>query len=186
MFSGQFILGGFSGLAGPEQNARPSLDYVRAGDVIRIQLYLDAGFSTPNIAGLRNAIAGNTHLRLVNLDSSQLATVLGGYTGALIVEVQALNDFSKVDDVVTYMAGIAQGAGLSVLISETRGGFVSQVEQTAGTVPSNIPAPGATGASGAGGTGEAISNFFSNLTQSPTTLALILGAAVVLVIAAKK
>lgn len=175
---------GFQGLGA--QDNRPSYDYVRAGDVIRIRLFLDAVFTTPPIDAFRNRLANAGGVRLVNLDQSGLGSLISGYAGALVVEVQATSDFSRLDDVTRLVAGVAQGAGLSVLIGSTRGEFVSKVEATGGNVPSNIPAPGSNNPNGANDVSKALSDFFSNLTKSPVTLAVILGAAVVLVIAAKK
>lgn len=165
--------------------SRPTFDYVRAGDVARISLALDTAFAGLNTSAFRQALGASGHVRVVNMDSSGLGTVITGYVGNLIVDVQPLNDFAHLDDLVRYVAGVAQQAGLNVLLSSTRGDFVSKVEDTSGNVPATIPAPGNVPGTGNSAT-DAISNFFSGLTQSPTTLAVILGAAVILVIAAKK
>jgi len=175
-----------AGFAGPNDTlGRPSFDYVKSGDVIRVGLFLDAVFSAPPIASFRGALGNNANLRLVRIDQSQLGSGITGYAGTLVVDVQALNDFNKLDDVVRLVAGIAQGAGLSVLMGSTRGEFISKVESTGGNVTPSITPPGS-----AGGTvsdiGESISGFVGGLAQSPVTLAVILGAAVILVIAAKK
>lgn len=180
MFAGiQASSYGFSGIQ------RPTYDYVRAGDVIRVSVFLDAVFSVPPIGAFRSAIASNSHLRLISLDQSQLGTLITGYAGALLVTVQALNDFSKLDDVTRLVAGIAQGAGLSVLINSTRGEFVTQVEDTGGSVAPTLPGPGASSGASSG-VSAGVSDFFSSLTSSPVTLAVIVGGAVLLLAAMKK
>jgi len=177
MFAGmQASSYGFSGIQ------RPTYDYVRNGDVIRVSVFLDAVFSVPPIGAFRSALASNSHLRLISLDQSQLGTLVTGYAGALIVTVQALNDFSKLDDVTRLVAGIAQGAGLAVLINSTRGEFVSQVEDTGGTVTPTIPGP----STNQPGSAPDFSGFFKGLTSSPVTLAVIVGGAVLLLAAMKK
>lgn len=160
--------------------ARPTFDYVRNGDLVRVSLLLDTSFSGLNTDAFRQALGASGHVRVVNMDSSRLSTIIGGYSGTLIVDVQPLNDFSHLDDLLRWVAGVAQSSGLPVVISSSKADFVSKVEDTGGSVNSGIPAPGA------GGNGNALSNFFGGLAQSPTTLAVILGAAVILVIAAKK
>jgi hypothetical protein len=163
-------------------DSRPAVDYVRSGDVIRIVLLLDTSFSGLQLDAFRNYLANLSALRIVNLDASGLGTVLTGYSGNLIIEVQARSDFSKLDDVTRLVAGTAQSAGLNVLLSSSRGEFVSKVEDTGGNVPSNIPAPNQTSS----GLGNSLSTFASGLTSSPVTLAVIVVGVVVLVIAAKK
>jgi len=175
---------GFNGFSGPEE-LRPSFDYVRAGDLVRVRLFLDAQFGgAPPVGTFRTSI-GLRSMRVVQIDQSGLSSFINGYSGPLIVEVQPLVDFARLDDLVRLVAGTGQQSGLKVLISGTRGEFVSKVETTAGQLPSTIPAPSAPGSPPAP-LGDSLGGFFQGLTSSPVTLAVTLTAVVLLVIAAKK
>lgn len=165
--------------------SRPTVDYVRAGDVIRVGVYIDAavfGYSS-EFSTFRNSLSFGTNLRFVAMDSSGLSFI--NNDGVLVVDVQTLGDFAHLNDVVGLVAGRAQQAGLKVLISGTRGEFVSQVEQTGGVPVATLPAPGTIPSSGSNPIAP-LGDFFGGLLSSPTTLAAIVLGVVVLVIAAKK
>lgn len=161
-----------------QAGARPTFDYVKAGDVIRIRLMLDTAFAGLRLDEFRNAIGSNANVRLVSIDASQLGMLISGYSGPLVVTVQALSDFSRLDDVTRLVAGIAQASGLNVLINTTRGEFISKVEQTGGEVQPSIEEnkPGAS---------DTVSRFVDNLTASPISLAVIIGGVVLLAFMAK-
>lgn len=174
---------GLSGLGETRIDAsyfeRPSVDYVKAGDVIRVNVVWTRAndwfvFDTASIYNaFRNALG-----RTFNVSAmSPVENWTPG--GTIAVDVQTRGDFSRLNDVVSIVASNAQSAGLSVDVSRTRGEFVSKAETTGGAPVPTIRDPREQSGSG-------IESFFNNLTQSPVTLAVILGAAVVLVIAAKR
>lgn len=174
MFNGLGVASfGFSGIE------RPTYDYVRGGDVIRVLLNLDTAFAGLNVTPFRTALANSRGLRLVSLDQSQLGSVITGYAGPLIVTVQTLNDFARLDDVTRLVAGLAQQSGLHVLLNSSRGEFITQVEDTGGKV-----APTITDQSGnkpsENDLGSSFKYFFDSLTSSPVTLAVIIGGVVIL------
>ncbi len=177
----------YNGLSGLGAGDRPTVDYVKAGDVVRVYVFYSAGlyFSSTTIPAafvqnLRSAF------NIVRAPSSA-----PGGERAWIVDVQPRSDYNQLGDVVSVVLNAAQRAGLNVNAGASYGQFVSQVE-TGGTVPPvSLPTPSPD--SDAVGrtvwdtpTGDSISNFISSLTKSPVTLAVIAGAAVLLVIAAKK
>lgn len=177
----------YSGLAGlgttkaQTNEGRPSVDYVKAGDVIRINVVWLRASSwfvfdvTPIYAAFRNGLARSFNV----LAMSPVENWTPG--GTIAVDLQPRSDYGKLNDVVAVVAHEAQAAGLSVDVGRTYGEFVSKVEGTGGTPPPTIRDP--TQANNASNT---INDFLNSLTKSPTTLAVILGAAVILVIAAKR
>jgi hypothetical protein len=172
----------YRGMAGlGDVSSRPSIDYVKAGDVIRVYIAISPGFyfgGANESAKFAQEVAKSFNVVRAPSDAS-------GFFGsqAWVVDVQPRSDYSQLRDAVSVVLHAAQESGLNVNAGTSYGQFVSKVESTGGTPPVDIQTPGANSGSGAG---DAIGNFFSNLTQSPTTLAVILGAAVILVIAAKK
>lgn len=171
MFNGCATIAGFSGLGelGQASDPRPTYDYVRSGDVLRIALNLDTSFGGYDASAFRNALASSGHLALVNLDQSQVGTILTGHTGQIIATVQALNDFSHLADVLSYVAGLAQSSGLYVLLNSSRAEFVSKVEQSGGNIAPTIPGP-------PGPQGDPASSLLKTLQNNPGTVLLIGGA----------
>lgn len=161
-------------------DTRPSYDYVRKGDVLRAVLFLDASSITaPPIDAFRNRLSATSGLGLLKVDSSRLGGIPSLYSGQLVVDVQARSDFAKSDDVLRLIAGVAQASGLSVLISGSSIEFVSKVEDTGGQTPSYVqPA-------GNGSDKNVVEKFIDNLSQSPISLAVVAGSAVLLLIALK-
>ncbi len=175
---------GFSGLGETRIDAsyfnqRPSVDYVKAGDVIRVNVVWNraTGWFVTDTASIYAAFRAKLSGAFNVAAMSPAENWTPG--GTIAVDVQTRGDFSKLADVVSIVASNAQSAGLSVDVARTRGEFVSKVEETGGTPTPTIRDPREQQSS-------SIESFFSNLTQSPVTLAVILGAAVILVIAAKK
>ena len=159
--------------------ARPSIDYVRAGDVIRVNLVWKRAtqWFTFDMAPIYTAFKGALGNAFNVVAMSPVESWAPG--GTISVDVQTRGDFSRLADVVSVVANRAQSAGLSVDVASTRGEFISKVETTGGTPEPTIRDPREQPSGG-------FEDFFNNLTKSPVTLAVILGAAVVLVIAAKK
>lgn len=164
---------------------RPSVDYVRAGDVIRVYIAINPGLY---FGGGNEAAAFMNQIKQ-SLNVVHAPTDASGYFGsrAWVVDVQPRSDYARLADVTSIVLSVAQAAGLSVNTGTSYAQFVSKVESTGTTPPTTLPTPGANLPTGAdGGPLAPVTNFLSGLTQSPVTLAVILGAAVVLVIAAKK
>jgi len=163
-------------------NARPTIDYVKAGDVIRVYVAIDAGlyFGGGDIgAKFQQELAKAFNVVRAPSDAS-------GFFGsrAWVVDVQPRSDYNRLQDITSVVLHAAQAAGLNANPGVSYGQFVSKVETTGTTPPTTLPTPGAPASNT--GSGDGLANFFSGLTQSPVTLAVILGAAVILVIAAKK
>lgn len=188
MFQHQLAQRGFAGLGATDD--RPTIDYVKAGDVIRVYVAIDAGlyfgsssFSATFVNRLKSAF------NLVKPPTGVGGGVFSNTTG-WVVDLQPRSDYAKLSDVVAVVLHEAQESGLNVNVSQSYGQFVSKVETAGVTPPITLPTPGLPLGTQAApqqpGIGDGLSNFFGGLTQSPVTLAVILGAAVVLVIAAKK
>lgn len=155
-------------------SGRPTFDYVRAGDLIRVRLSYGAAlyFGDSSIFPKLRTQVGNT-FNLVRMDTAQ-TNWFGG--GTVLIDLQPRIDFARLNDVVATVAGMAQNAGLSVDVPNTHGEFVAKVEETNGQVPLSIPAPGNSG----GQSGFSFGGFLGGLTSSPVTLAVILVAVVIL------
>lgn len=165
-------------------DARPTIDYVKAGDVIRVYIAINPGLyfgGSDEAAKFRFEIAKAFNVVRAPTDAS-------GFFGsrAWVVDVQSRSDYSQLTHAVSVVLNAAQNSGLSVNAGTSYGQFVSKVETTGTTPATTLPTPGAAIPGDNDGNANPLGNFFSGLTQSPVTLAVILGAAVVLVIAAKK
>lgn len=166
----------------PFGDARPSYDYVKKGDVIRVSLAVYAtGAASLDISNFRARLGSNSSVALLQIDTSDFRGVYIAYTGHLIVDVQARNDFAKLDDVVRLVAGIAQGSGLSVVAQDTRGEFVSRVEDSGGKIDPTIRPPASDDTNS-----SALDKWFKDLQSSPMSLALIIGGAALLLFAVKR
>lgn len=178
----------YNGLAGlgttrlDASGDRPSVDYVKAGDVIRVYIADAGGFYFGGGAAIASAFTDRLRaaFNVVVAPAGTGGGVLAN-TQAWVVDVQPRSDYAKLSDAVSVVLHEAQAAGLNVNAGQSYGQFVSKVETTGGTPTTTIPSP----SPAPGGTNNSIANFFENLTQSPTTLAVILGAAVLLVVAMK-
>jgi|ERR1043165_4945430 len=166
---------------------RPTIDYVRAGDVIRGSVTINATlfqYGPDEEARLRNGLAAaNLIVRGISFTTSQgpFWSLVGGPT---IIEVQTLSDYSSINDVADVMAHAVYDAGYQVNWADTHAEFISKVEQTGVTPAPQIPSPYTYGSSP--NATDQFSKFFENLTQSPISLAVLVGAAVLLVIAVKR
>lgn len=179
---------GMSGLGKSQFDAaaydqRPSIDYVKAGDVIRVYIAINPGLyfgGADESAKFAQEIKSAFNVVRAPADAS-------GYFGsrAWVVDVQPRSDYSRLQDATSVVLHAAQESGLNVNAGTSYGQFVSKVETTGITPPTSLPIPGAPSGNTPSVT-DSFSSFFSGLTSSPVTLAVILGAAVVLVIAAKK
>lgn len=185
MFGQQIIQGSFRGFSGLGDSAseRPTIDYVRKGDVIRVFIAInpDWYFGGSGIGAKFTQLLQNSF----NIASppSDVSSTFG--QRAWTVDVQPRSDYSKIGDVVSTVLGKAQTAGLSVSSGTSYGQFVSRAEDTGGgKLPLTIVKPKTDGTDP--NEKNSFQDFIDSLTKSPVTLAVILGAAVVLVIAAKK
>lgn len=178
----------YNGLAGlgttrlDTSGDRPSVDYVKAGDVIRVYIADAGGF----YFGGGAAIASDFTNRLraaFNVVVAPAGTGGGVFTNtqAWVVDVQPRSDYAKLSDAVSVVLHEAQAAGLNVNAGQSYGQFVSKVETTGGTPPVTIEDPNKK----PGTPSKSLDDFLKELTSSPTTLAVILGATVLLVVAMK-
>lgn len=140
---------------------------------------------TRTLTGELTARLNVSGFHVLNIDDSNLALLSGG---TIRVRAQVLTDgYASANDAASVIGGAAAVLGYNV--TESRGVLVSSAPANTGapiptsgasydpsTVPVNTPR----------GNSNPFSDFLSNLTASPVTLAVIAGAAVVLVIAAKK
>lgn len=180
MFPQQIIQAGFQGLG--------AFGDAASGQALRgsiVDVTLEINFAnrvvgyTATLTRALIARLNSSGFSVLNLDDSNLNTVTGGTIRA---RVQVLsNGYATARDAASVVAGAASALGYNVV------GFT-------GTVAA-VPSGEATG-----GTGQvfdasttpgnkldtsSLSGFFESLTSSPTTLAVIAGAAVLLVIAVK-
>lgn len=177
------VYSGLSGLGTTRIEERPSVDYVKAGDVIRVYIADAGGFYFGGGAAIASAFT-NRLRSAFNVLVAPAGAGGGVFTNtqAWITDVQPRSDYARLGDVVAVVLHEAQEAGLNVNAGQSYGQFVSKVETTGGTPPPTLPSPSRPTLD----TDNTVSKFFENLTQSPIALAVILGAAVILVIAAKK
>ena len=190
MFAGQLVQSSFAGLGafganGGQQALRGSVVdvVIYVGDSSRVFFY-DAALRQSLIDRLNNS-----GFRVINLDASNLGSFGGG--GSIRVRAQITNDgYNSVQDAASVISGAASYLGYNatgfqgVLVStpqQAQAGTGAGETQTGQTYGAET-APGASG----GAAANPLTDFIGNLTKSPTTLAVILGAAVILVIAAKK
>lgn len=175
---------GLSGLGETRVDAsylRPTVDYVRAGDVIRVYIAINPGLyfgGSDEAARFKDKVSAVFNVVRAPSDAG---SVFG--SRAWVVDVQPRSDYAQLNHAVSVVLNAAQNAGLNVNAGTSYGQFVSKVDVTGTTPITDLPTPGA---QIPGASGDGITNFFSGLTQSPVTLAVILGAAVVLVMMAKK
>ena len=167
-----------------EATYRPTVDYVKAGDVIRVDLvwFRPTGLFA-NVPALYAAFRQrlSAHFNLIALSPQEYWLSAGGN---ILIDVQPRGDYGRLADVVSVVMGDAQSAGLNVDVARTRGEFISKTETTGGHVPSTIPDPKDTKTENEGN--NDLESFFNKLTASPVTLAAIIGGVIILVIAAKK
>lgn len=161
-------------------SARPTVDYVRAGDVVRVtipvpsSIYLSQGDVLSQIS---NGVRG-FNLNYIN------GTTPGFFGGGFAIDVQAISDFAHLADVASIVQTAAQAVGVAPSGPVTAS-FVSKVETTGGqilTPPIPTPRPAATNPASS-------SNPLSALglgTLSSTNLLLIGGAGILLIVVLAK
>lgn len=154
---GSLSLGGFSGFgsfgdcggAANPNAVRPSPTYVMIGDVIQVKLMLLAGGYDPifgtsqasGIAALRSYNWAQSCLSLVALDDSN-AGVIFTLSPFVVISLQALQDFSQINDVVNIVSSVALSLGLNVDNQNTNGIISQAVQANKGLAQTNTAPPG--------------------------------------------
>lgn len=161
----------------PFGDSRPSFDYVRRGDVIRVSFEWSNALPANATSERDFRSALEKSFSVVNFLPSRDWT----FGGRIVVDIQPRSDYSRLTDVTSVVLHDAS-AYFNVNNLTARAEFVSKVEDTGGTVTGGIQLP----ATGEGGGANALSDFFTNLTASPVTLAVVIGGAVLLLAAMKK
>jgi hypothetical protein len=139
----------------PASNAatRPSADYVRVGDVIRVYFEVRALWSSRSyyqkpLSKLRDAV--NEYFRVIKIDDSGLDAARPN----LIIDVQtSKTDQGHIDDVAKGITGIAVRLGFSIAYNANspRAEFITRVEENPEIVqPKTIADPKAPGGGGPG------------------------------------
>lgn len=114
----------------PSSTTRPSYDYVRGGDVVRVTIPLSSGIYLQQgdvLSAIANAV------RTANL-SYVSGSLPGAFGGSMTIDVQPQNDFSHLSDVASIVQAQAQGAGGLTTSGPASAAFVSRVESTGGTI----------------------------------------------------
>jgi hypothetical protein len=150
--------------------ARPNPNYVRAGDVIRVNISINVAWLWANSAAVSATfknLVSNQGFRIVAFNDGAVGYYAGG---ALWIDVQAPNDFNNVQDVAGLIGGIAANAGFGV--DGSSGQIISYVENTGAAAPapgslSPFQVPGARGSGGG--------DFLSQLGISPSTAIIAVG-----------
>lgn len=199
MFGQQIIQGGFRGLgslSGFSETRLDQSDQALRGSVVDVVIYVgDANRVLFYDKALSRSLVdrlNSSGFRVISFDDSNIGGWSGSGGGTIRARVQIMSDgYNSVKDAASVVAGAASALGFNatgstgVLVStpqQTQAGTQPGQMQTGQTFdPSMVPS-----SSPAGVGGNAITDFIDNLTKSPTTLAVIAGAVVILVIAAKK
>lgn len=158
-------------------NLRPTFDYVRAGDVVRVTIPLQSGIYLAQgdvLSAIANAVRGS-NLNYIN------GSTPGLFGGSLAIDVQAGNDFSHLADIASIVQTAAQGVGGIVASGPASGAFVSKVEATGGTMQAQQVPPNTNAGS------HPLDTLSKSLNMSSSNLLLLGGAGVLLlVVLAKK
>ncbi len=185
MFGEQVIQAGFSGLGAFGAGSQAVLRGATVDVSLEINFANRVVAYTSNLTRSLISRLNSSGFHVVNLDDSALNSVTGGTIRA---RVQILTDgYASARDAASVVAGAASALGYNVV------GFAGTLVSSgaAATLPGSTQSgqqfdpstvPSVSGAE----TGGGLQDFISSLTKSPTTLAVIAGAAVLLVIAAKK
>lgn len=184
MFPSQILQGGFTGLSalGAEGGAalRGSIvdAVIEVGDSNRVFFYDQALANS-----LRDRLNASG-FKVLNLDASNLGSFGGG--GTIRVRVQILSDgYASAADAASVIRGAAAYLGYNA--TGYQGVLVSTAQGTAGTGAGGIQSgqsydPNVNVAS----TDNPVSRLLQNLTGSPVSLAVVIGAAALLLFMAKK
>lgn len=192
MFGQQIVQGSFRGFSGLGDTSGASGQALR-GSVIDAVVYVgDASrvffYDSRLLQSLTDRL-NSSGFKVINLDGSNLGSFGGG--GTIRVRAQINSDgYSSANDAASVIAGAASALGFNatgstgVVVSTPQSGQTGtgsgQTQSGQAFDPSTVPGNKPLGAT------NPFEDFIKNLTASPVTLAVILGAAVVLVIAAKK
>lgn len=168
------------GDVGSEQALRGSVVdvVVNVGDANRVFFY-DSRLAQTWVDRLNSS-----GFRVINFDASNLGSLGGG--GTLRARVQILSDgYASANDAASVVAGAASFVGYNATGSS--GVLVSTPAQTqAGTQPGQTQTGQVYETPGASGAPNPISTLFTNLTQSPISMAAVLGGAIILFVIATK
>lgn len=147
--------------------ARPSSDYVRVGDRLRVAINLkwaNFSYTAAMSTSFKNAVS-NQGFAVLGFDDSSVGRFVGGTMWIDVMPQRS--DFSHAQDVAGLLGGIATQAGFSV--DSTSAQIVSYVENTGGAAAGGFaPAPLSPFQSLT--TGGSITDVFG---MSPTSLLLI-------------
>lgn len=164
----------FSPLGMTSENSRPSYDYVKKGDVVRIAFSWSnqTPAATSAESTLRQRLA--QYFNVVNFNSSRGWT----FNGNVSVDLQTRSDYSHIADITSIVLHQAEAAGFTVWSGGAQAEFVSKVEDTGGDAKAGIKIPGTDP--------NQLEKLVDNLTSSPMSLALILGGAALLLFVVKR
>ena len=188
MFGQQIVQGSFRGFSGLGDSSGSSTQALR-GAVIDAVVYVgDANrvffYDARLLQSLKDRLNASG-FQVISLDGSNLGSFGGG--GTVRVRAQINSDgYATANDAASVIAGAAAALGFNA--TGSTGILVSTPQQASTGTASGQVQSGQTYSPDTSATGAVnpIESFINNLTASPVTLAVILGAAVVLVIAAKK
>ncbi len=135
------------GLPTQQQQQRPTPDYVRAGDVVRVSFNYShpSGWSAISLFPVSGPSAAYDPLpalaQAINSAPGGLSYVSGQAThagaDALYVDVAVREDHAHLIDISSIVSGAAQSTGLTA-ISGLTAQFVSKVEQNGALVPKSL------------------------------------------------
>lgn len=183
MFAQQLAQSGFAGLGAFGDGASGQ---ALRGSTVDVVLQINfanrvVGYSSTLTRALVDRL-NSSGFHVINVDDSNLNTITGG---TIRTRVQVLTDgYSSASDAASVVAGAASALGYNVvgfngtLVLSATQGAVSGTQSGQLFDPSTVPATKPPGSS-------TFSDFIDSLTKSPTTLAVVAGAAVLLVIAVK-
>ena len=183
MFPSQIIQAGFQGLGAFNGDSQAALRgsivdaVVEVGDSNRVFFYDQALANS-----LRDRLNASG-FKVISLDASNLGSFGGG--GTIRVRAQILSDgYASAQDAASVISGAASYLGYNA--TGFQGVLVSTPQGPTGVQPGGIqsgqsydPAVTSTG-------DNPISRLLTNLTGSPVSLAVVIGAAVLLLVVAKK
>lgn len=186
MFGQQIVQGSFRGFSGLGDSSGASGQALR-GSVVDVVLNVGQAWRvlsyTRTLTQALKDRLNNAGFQVQNIDDSNLALLTGG---TIRIRVAILTDgYASAQDVASVVGGAASALGYNVTSSS---GVLVSSGPNAGTGTGSsgqVYAPPAT-SNTPGSIGDTVSSFVDSLTKSPVTLAVIAGAVVILVIAAKK
>ena len=174
---------GFSGLGDVSAGSQAALRGSTVDVVLNIGAANRVFFYDARLAQSLKDRLNNSGFRVINLDASNLGSLGGG--GTIRARVQILTDgFASANDAASVVGGAAAALGYNMTGSS--GILVSSGQQTGGQQ---------TGSNGSGqqydqpintGDSNPVETLWSNLTQSPISMAVVVGGAAILLLVALK